>query len=168
MPEIIYICGHGSWTIKDGYTKVPKGCSIIFYTQFNKTLGGDDAHKIVAGTYTGSINRTIKEFKHCPNLKYYPDTVPEIQQFNLEKQVGTVLEYTNIGNGKSLETFFQSLHNSRKQATVHWACCQYLAANLTYDSNRYVGKPKTGTNLTEMSDGLYQYDYNLNQYFKVF
>ena len=43
MPAKVVIGGHGGWTPADGYTKVPKGCSIAFYTEFSKAMSGEDA-----------------------------------------------------------------------------------------------------------------------------
>ena len=38
MARKIFLSGHGGWEPSQGYTKLPKGCKIHFYTHFAKNM----------------------------------------------------------------------------------------------------------------------------------
>lgn len=73
---------------------MPSGNRIAFYTEFAKTMSGEDADRIVAGTLNRPAHRTIEEFMMVPNMRYTPDSDENMQDFHNEKRSGTILIYT--------------------------------------------------------------------------
>lgn len=67
MANHIFLSGHGGWEPSQGYTQVPRGCKVHFYTHFAKNLITGMEYKILEGTYN-NIERTIDEFMMCPNM----------------------------------------------------------------------------------------------------
>ena len=65
----VLLHGHGSWKPEFGYTKVPKNCSISFYTHFAKLLNQTMVRLIFQGTYNGTLDREIGEFMTVPDLR---------------------------------------------------------------------------------------------------
>jgi hypothetical protein len=149
------------------FTTVPKGCSISFYTDFGKTLAGDEADEIAAGTFGGKPVHHIGEFKQCPNLLYTPLTDGERNAIETAKPAGTILVFASGPAGDLLQALFQVWGDTRRQFDFHWACCQALQLKRQTYGNDLVGNPKTGINLTQKGDGFYQYDYTQNKYIKV-
>lgn len=169
MAERVVICGHGASRPGAGamFATVPRGCSISFYTDFGKTLGGDDADAIAAGTYARQPIHVIGEFKTCSNLLYTPLTDAEKADIENNKPAGTILVFATSPAGTSLEDLFRVWGSTKRQFEFHWACCQALQLKKQTYSSKLVGSPKTGLNLTQMSDGFYQFDYDSNRYIKV-
>lgn len=65
----VLLHGHGSWKLEFGYTKMPKNCSILFYTHFAKLLNRAMVRQIFQATYTGTIDREIGAFMTVPDLR---------------------------------------------------------------------------------------------------
>jgi len=167
MPRInAYIIGHGSWKPADGYAKVPAGCSISFYTDFAKTMSGEDADRIVAGTLKRAPHRKIEQYMMAPNMRYTPDSQENMADFQAEKQKGTVLIYTTNDQGQTLRELFETMAVRRlRDWDLHWTACSALSLRETgYDGAKFVGNPTTGVNLTELEDGYYNFDYDINHY----
>ncbi|HEY0940369.1 MAG TPA: hypothetical protein VGE08_09760 [Steroidobacter sp.] len=162
----VYIVGHGAWAPKDGYAKVPAGCTISFYTEFAKTLSGDDADRIVAGTLKRPAHRTVGEFKMVPNMRYTPDDDDNMEDFKAEQQPGTILIFTQSNAGQTLEQLFHVIAlKGIRNWDMHWTACSALQLRATgYDDRRFVGNPMTGVNLTEMDKGYYNFDYDIGKY----
>lgn len=85
----VLIHSHGSWSPSDGYFQLPAGCSIRFFTQFAKTLMPVDAYAVLAGSYTGAIEREIGPFHTVPNLKCSPISNGQRQKAQQKLQGGT-------------------------------------------------------------------------------
>lgn len=169
MPRIqAYIIGHGSWSPKDGYTRVPAGCTVAFYTEFAKTLGGTDSDHIVAGTFNRPASRIVNEYMMVPNMKYFPMDESDIQDAEDRKQPGAVLIATTKEDGRDLKGLFAA-NQTVRDVDYHWAACLAIQFKRdTYDSSAHVGNVATGMNLTEMADGFYDYEYDNNRYVLVF
>ena len=179
MGERVVICGHGaSRPHVSAYTKVPKGCTISFYTEYAKTLAGPDGPKIAGDTLGRTPSNVVEAFKTCPNLMYFPLTAAEKQGFETAKAAGTILTYCDVANGYSLESLFTVWGGLGREFDFHWGCCQALqlknsgsnasvAAGGSYDATKFVGNSKTNVNLVEQGDGYYQYDYTAGAYVKV-
>jgi hypothetical protein len=169
--ERVVICGHGAsrpHSSANAFIPVPKGCKISFYTDFGKTISGNDADAIAAGTYGGQPKTVIEEFKTCPNFVYTPLTDAEKQAIEAAKPAGTILVFATTAAGNALEDLFKVWGAAGRKFDFHWACCQALQLkNTSLTPAKFVGSPKTGLNLTEMSDGFYQFDYDANKYSKV-
>lgn len=160
--KTIVICGHGGWAPLDGYAQVPKGCSIAFYTDFSKTLAGDEANQIAAGTYPHAPKQVIQEFKVCPNFRFYPEnTIAEKEAIIALKGADRELLFTWDATGRPLKHLFETL-NPTAEIAFHWACCLYTQLNQT------PGSAQKGINLTQKQDGYYEYDYTNRHYVKIF
>src|SRR5262245_10828408 len=169
MGERVVICGHGASRPQSGpmFVNVPRGCSISFYTDFGKTLAGDEADAIAAGTYTGSVTHHLGAYKQCPNLLFTPLTDGEKSVIEAAKPAGTILVFATSASGNWLKDLFHVWGAVNRQFDFHWACCQALQLKRQTYSSTLVGSPKTGVNLTQKGDGFYQFDYTANKYIKV-
>lgn len=160
MKKVI-ICGHGGWKPADGYTKVPKGCSLAFYTEFSKCLSGDDADSIAAGTYVGQPTRVIAQYNMAPNMRFYPLTQSEKQVIIAAKPADRELLFTSDNGGRPLEHLLKTL-SPTAEIEFHWACCSYTQLKVT------PGSAAKGINLTQMKAGYFDYDYTNMVYNKIF
>jgi hypothetical protein len=163
-----YIIGHGSWSPADGFTRVPDGCTISFYTEFGKTLAGDDADRIVAGTLDRKPSRVSDVNTQVPNMKYFPDSPENLKDFEDRKRAGSVLISTTDDDGKDLKGLFAAAQASR-DIDYHWAACLAISFKRnSYDTGKHVGSVVTGMNLTEMTDGFYDFEYDKGRYVLIF
>jgi hypothetical protein len=140
----VFLAGHGSWTIKDGYTTVPKGCSIDFYTDNAKNMFTTDMFSIVAGTYASAASSTVGEFKTCPNYRLYPDnTNSAALQNNIE--ANATLYMTNQVAGEKLSDII-----GRYPAGTQfvWCCCRY-------NDLKEAGGKSVGVNAGQNSGGYF-------------
>lgn len=169
----ILIVGHGSWKPGDGYTKVPAGCTITFYTEFGKTMHGNEADEIVAGRLDRAPARVVDEFKMVPNMHYYPDSDENLKDFRKLRRrhrKGAGLVYTTRAGGRDLAGLFAGIQRrNQRNVDFHWVACQAVEfARYTYNDEEHVGNVVTGYNLTETTDGFYDYDYVNNEYVLIF
>ena len=66
----VFLSGHGGWHPKLGYTKVPAGCSVNFYTHFAKLLITGMEYRILRGDYN-QVESNFPQFSMVPNMKLY-------------------------------------------------------------------------------------------------
>jgi len=149
----IFLCGHGGWTPNDGYTTVPKGSSITFYTQHAKLLKGGDDYKLIAGTFTSPPDSVLGPYRSCPNMRLYPDDPDVITMSESMRRPGTELFWSNDPNGMLLSTIF----NNKPGNAFIWACCRHVAL-------REAGGEKVGFNLVEEADQYSKFDYVEKKY----
>ncbi|MGO4880104.1 MAG: putative adhesin [Bryobacteraceae bacterium] len=97
-----YIIGHGGWSPGDGFSQVPAGCKIFFYTEFGKTLSGHESDDLIEGTFNRGASRTVDEFKMAPNMKYFPMSDDDIEDAHDLLRDGDSLIYTAQTAGKDL------------------------------------------------------------------
>ena len=57
----IFISAHGALKPAFGYTKVPRGVTVVFYTHFAKNLITGMEYKVLEGSYLEN-DRSITEF----------------------------------------------------------------------------------------------------------
>lgn len=132
----IFLAGHGNWFPNYGFTQVPKGCKIHFYTEFAKTLNRRMSLTIETGEYR-EILRTVDEYKMCPNLRlstqqasWSKDDVEAVEQRN-EPNCSVVFCETVVPNSRfvHLETIFEYVdrvyRNCRHEILIefHWIAC---------------------------------------------
>jgi hypothetical protein len=74
----VYLAGHGSWDVKsNGFTIVPKGLSVTFYTESMKNLFTGDMFSIISGSYKGEVKQIYDSAAQVPNYTLHPDTKNE-------------------------------------------------------------------------------------------
>jgi hypothetical protein len=129
MSKHIFLSGHGGWKPKNGYTQVPKGCQINFYTNFAKNLITGMEHQILAGTYN-TIDRTIAEYKSCPNMQLseQPDdwTTTAKAKLALRNDPNCLL-LESPHEGIALADLFEAWTTGNLPGVeFHWLACQTL------------------------------------------
>jgi hypothetical protein len=135
----VFLSGHGGWKPANGYTTVPKGCSIAFYTNFAKNLITGMEYKILEGSWT-QTDRVIEEFKSCPNM------LLSKQDADWTERSRKMLNLRNDPTAKLLTTptsidlsdFFEYwVKKGAGPANFHWMACQTL--QLKQSGGRNVG-----------------------------
>jgi len=121
----VYLAGHGSWNIKEGgFTTVPKGVCITFYTDSNKNMFTGDMFSLISGKYTGEVRQFYREGSQVPNYTLYPDTQNEPKCRQLikdrhDKNFGLLM----VVNGQTSN--LKKLMSIMGQGTnIVWACCR--------------------------------------------
>ncbi|MEL7259595.1 MAG: putative adhesin [Pseudomonadota bacterium] len=66
----IYIHGHGVYQPERGFTKVPPGFKISFYTEFAKQMSWSSVNHILLEPSADHILRTVNEYMMVPDLVY--------------------------------------------------------------------------------------------------
>lgn len=132
MATLIYLHGHGSWAPSMGFTDVPKGCSLSFYTHFAKLLNQTMVAQILNNSFAGTLDRTIGEFKKAPNCRMSSLTADQKDWATQQAQ----------GKGYRLLTLqaappvvrmdlAQLLDHCRSkyqgELDIRWLCCQSLS-----------------------------------------
>lgn len=125
--KILFIAGHGEWHISNGYTYLPKGCSISFYTEFSKAMFSLDMVEILKGTYRGNIQQKIEQFNICPNYTIHPDPTKYLGCHEIINQRDTS-SYHLIMNGDgppmTLSSIFNSLTLNNIQLDMIFCTCR--------------------------------------------
>ncbi|MDX2151854.1 MAG: hypothetical protein SFV54_14035 [Bryobacteraceae bacterium] len=129
MAKHVFLSGHGGWKPSQGYTNVPKGCKIHFYTNFAKNLITGMEYQILEGTYN-TIDRTIEEYKSCPDMRLsaQDDSWTKKSEASLAKRNDSncVLLPSPPG-GLLLSELFKLWNDSQLPGVeFHWLACQTL------------------------------------------
>lgn len=127
MAKQVFLSGHGGWKPKNGFTQVPKGCKINFYTSFAKNLITGMEYMILEGTYT-TVDRTIDQFMSCPNMQLsaQPDdwTRTSKEKLATRHDADCILLPSPPG-GLSLAGLFELwMHEDLPPVEFHWLACQ--------------------------------------------
>jgi len=133
---VVFLHGHGSWHPQMGYTKVPQGCSVSFYTHFAKLLNQTMVAKIFDGSFAGELERTVGQFMTLPNLRMSSLTVGQ------KTWAENMWAGSPIAPGKGIlmlpaapptqrRTLDELMASAVKQLgndiQFRWLCCQSLA-----------------------------------------
>lgn len=122
----IFLAGHGEWEInKNGFTRVPKGITVTFYTEFSKNMFTADMLAIIGGTYGGQPKDVYDSGAQVPNYTLYPDTVNEPQCRQLVKQRNDPnygIMMVCAGATSTLEKLMSILSPG---TNVIWCACRY-------------------------------------------
>jgi len=129
MPIQLFLSGHGGWKPVNGYTQVPKGCSITFYTNFAKNLITGMEYQILAGTYHES-DRTIREYMSCPNMQLSAQDDDWTQKSRSElakRHDANCVLFESPPDGLALADLFEAWVGQNLPAVdFHWMACQTL------------------------------------------
>lgn len=125
----IFLTGHGGWKPSQGYTKVPKGCKINFYTHFAKNLITGMEYKILEGSYA-DIERTINQFMTCPNMVLSGQDVSwtEASKKRLKgrQDIDWGLITPPVKGRHQLSQIFAYFEKKQEEVEFHWMACQTL------------------------------------------
>lgn len=138
MSMTIFLCGHGSHDVADGFVTVPKNVSVVFYGHYMKTVVAGDTNKLLDGTYVGEPHNVVGPWKTCPNMTLHATTVDHRQQkqnaFNNGPGGGNRLIYFCPGappNKETLENIFIAQQDAFRiyaeqfgDVKLVWACCR--------------------------------------------
>jgi hypothetical protein len=127
----VFLIGHGNWYPSDGFTTVPAGTSITFYTQNAKLLHKSVALKIVDGTTTFEPDGTHGPFRTIPNmtLSFFSDE--DNQEFRdraKKRDGGYTLFFAPKGGKVKLSELFQRSEFIGKE--LIWLACRSLDLKL--------------------------------------
>ena len=72
----VFFFGHGGWDPRGastGFTPVPRGTTLRFYTEANALMTLDYGLKLIRGEPdAGEPEQTFREFQQCPDMTLYP------------------------------------------------------------------------------------------------
>lgn len=127
----LFMCGHGAWAPDDGFTEVPKGCSVTFYTYNAKTMLQGAVNEIVSGRYTGDYHQKVEEYKQVQNMTLYPDDEPlrKSTQKELLKNPDPDTNCFFTKTPTTLEQFFKVYGDQIAKLggiDVVWTCCRFV------------------------------------------
>lgn len=158
MPTTVFLHGHGNWAPSMGYTTVPKGCTISFYTHFAKLLNGSMVEQILDNNYIGELERTIGPFGTVPNLRLSSLTQAQrdwaIQKADASGLLLVTLPAAPPNHRMSLEELMAwCVENIGSELDFRWLCCQSLS--LTQTGGRALGLNASDRTVQEGHRGEY-------------
>ncbi len=132
----VFLSGHGGWTPQFGYTTVPRGMAVYFYTHFAKALAIGMEELILTGAYTAT-DRIIGEFLQCPNMRLsgQPAAWTALSEASLNKDFwGEKSVVFGMPEKKRfhLSGFLAGAAGAMQpgdQVAVHWMACSSLQLN---------------------------------------
>jgi hypothetical protein len=103
----VFLCGHGTWHLADGFTRVPAGTQITFYTHNAKTLHLPEALKVLDGTteFTDGQKDVYKAGMGVPNMTLSALTLEQRMRFEqaaTQRTDSFVLIFADPDNPKRL------------------------------------------------------------------
>ncbi|AFL74229.1 putative adhesin [Thiocystis violascens] len=140
MSLTVFLAGHGEWDPENGFTQVPRGCSVAFYTHHAKTLLTNAAYQVVDGTYGGEPENVIGEYKQVPNMTQIGFVAAEnaIRTDFTNHHIANPNPVTRLlllppGMRVNLSQLFILLDDVVRTAIVQhggidfvWCCCRYV------------------------------------------
>jgi hypothetical protein len=141
-----------------GYTTVPKGCSISFYTHFAKLLNWSMVEQILDNNYLGELERTIGPFGTVPNLQLSSLTQDQYQRaFDKVAVSGLVLVSLPPAPPVIRTTLEKAMawcvENIGSELDFRWLCCQSLS--LTQVGGRALGLNASDRTVQQGHEGEY-------------
>lgn len=136
MSATIYLCGHGSWKPENGFTTVPKNCSIGFIGMHAKTVYTNAMIEACKGTYDDKLSDEFGEYRQVPNMTWDPDEEWKVDACEKAaesnpNQAAAVFP----DNTTTLKEFFetpeviQMIHEAKVRlggVRFVWSCCRYV------------------------------------------
>ena len=125
----IFVFGHGGWKPADGYTVIPAGTSVKFYTEANKLMSVAFATQLITGQAPGAQpDLEAGPFRSVQNMRLYP--APEFHSAvqNAVHQAGGAagqIKIVDKAGGVTLEALLAQL----KGNDVTWIACRALSMN---------------------------------------
>lgn len=123
---IVYLAGHGSWNVKkNGFTRVPKGVTVTFYTESMKNMFTADMFSIIQGTFQGEVKQFYESGSQIPDYSLYPDTTNEAkcrQLLKARNEPNLALLMVNKGHVSSLK---QLMSGMGPGTSLIWCACRY-------------------------------------------
>lgn len=95
MSFVVYLCGHGSWAPKNGYTSTPRGCSMNFMIHHAKTLPTMNMYALCKGEYENQDNpeRKIPPLHQVPDMTWIADESRKIKQCEKNLKLNDSIEH---------------------------------------------------------------------------
>lgn len=127
--SITYLAGHGQWNLRDGYTEVPAGCTITFYTEFSKNLFTADMKAIIGGTFAGTPKLVVWEYRSCPNYVLSGDSVSlaacqQLLTGRNDPNLGLIMFATGE---RKLSDLFADYKARSAHTDFIWCACRYTS-----------------------------------------
>ena len=122
----VFVFGHGAWKPGDGFTVVPAGTSVKFYTESNKLMSVAFATELMTGQAPGARpDMEAGAFRSVQNMRLYP--APEFHaavQHAIQVAGGAAGQIKIVSNagGVTLQTLLEQL----KGNDVTWIACRAL------------------------------------------
>lgn len=127
MAKQVFLSGHGGWKPAQGFTQVPRGCRVHFYTDFAKNLITGMEYRILNGSWT-TISRTVQEFMSCPDMLLSPQdatwTARSRRELAARNDPNCFLLVAPPG-GRRLSEIFRNV-KAGVGYDFHWMACQTL------------------------------------------
>lgn len=133
----VFFCGHGSYTPDNGTFTVPKGCRVVFYGHFMKTVVANQTEEVIRGTSQAEPHEVFEAFRSCPNMTLHhqsnDDIINRKHNARLQNPDRDSIAIHLLGAGQT-QTLKQYVETSadlirdrvRKYGSVDliWACCR--------------------------------------------
>jgi hypothetical protein len=139
----IYLVGHGIFVLSDAMFRVPENTSVRFYVLVGRSMGGQDAIDIVAGTLNPSTEEVFEAGTLCPNmtLQSERDDPPlpgnATEQMKLSWRNRAQLKQQNEDNARGArargddilqvdkDTTLESIVLAKPGFDYAWTCCRH-------------------------------------------
>lgn len=133
----VFFCGHGSYTPEDGTFTVPKGCRVIFYGHFMKTVIAKQTEMVIAGTSQAQPHEVYEAFRSCPNMTLHHQSDVEIinRKHNARLQNpnkdNIAIHLVGAGQTQTLKQYVETSADLIRDRVSRygsvdliWACCR--------------------------------------------
>jgi hypothetical protein len=154
-----FLCGHGMWHPKEGYTQVPAGSKITFYTNNIKKLYQEEALKILDGSTQFDPDKLdVREaLASVPEMTLSDAGAEFRQKCELAAKRRTrdawKLVFADAGNPKKLSEVFRSLPAEE----LVWVACREVELKkvIVHGARSTFAGALIGVNLRENPTTLY-------------
>jgi hypothetical protein len=110
--ERVVFAGHGTWDIDNGFTRVPEGTSITFYSTVGSSIGDDLGNAIERNCVRGCAYRRT----------YGPGTmIPNYTLISHKRSWDLVIEKSSTTVAE--DTLLSELLKQHAGKQCHWAAC---------------------------------------------
>jgi Putative adhesin Stv domain len=126
----VFVFGHGAWKPGDGFTVVPAGTSVKFYTESTKLMSVAFATQLMAGQVPGARpDLEAGAFRSVQNMRLYPAPEFHAAVQHAIQLAGSAVKIKVVSNagGVTLQTLLEQL----KGDDVTWIACRALGMKRT-------------------------------------